>query len=753
MRTASKISNMRNLWRHSSAVGVDKLLNLCDDNVDSMKGLVMGGDLLNQKQCHDLWTKLSQTTLNIRQLVVDSGAPSDAIFRPALEILYRYLEKAKLLIQRCGKKSTASGIGSKQQCFKRWWKAAVFQMQNENAFREILLEVGLSYNAIYELAKSTNGEWKDPPQDLRHLSVFEPASHSDVSEDKWDLQKRLEELANDHAVKLADYVVPGKKARRQSLAKYLLVKMDCATQGFLGGGCSAILWAKSSEPFGTWPLRGKLSEHGLLGGGNGTSVYSTKWMGIPCAKKVFHHVELESVLLKEAGILAHLKHPNIVSFFCFGNGPERGDCFIAMELMEMDLAQLIKKQKQNGVNFSLPVVVDIMVQIARGMCYLHDQGVANRDLKPLNVLVNKMTSPQYLEDCFCIKLVDFGMSKIKVEANKANTISFSGVGTTVYRAPEVHPKGYDEDGKGRAIWFKADVYSFAMTCAHLLSLQTPFEGIDRLNLYDNLIAGGRPDLPGCPIELVELLENCWDTDPLRRPSFLEISIRLEKFRHQILRGIPAPADLGTGFEYIERKLKEQASVQRPPKDSIVEGDEQDETFDSEENNKYGMVKDGTEDVNLGESRQLNAQRDCPHALCTKYSKQTKHPGYPHHLTLLQSPPGKGMFGASFYGNSKRYDLRSCTQKCCAFASWGIRPATTSGPGHFIPGAPSPALHRSWVVTSPLQHREKARLALFFPHRASPASCLRVISSPQLCDTTPQYIIPRQFRPRLGAFCA
>ena len=86
-----------------------------------------------------------------------------------------------------------------------------------------------------------------------------------------------------------------------------------------------------------------------------------------------------------------------------------------MELMEKSLSQLIKGQQ--GKHFSFPVVVDIIVRIARGMCYLHDRGIAHRDLKPQNVVANKCPGTS---DHFCVKLVDFGISKILVEFSQLN---------------------------------------------------------------------------------------------------------------------------------------------------------------------------------------------------------------------------------------------------------------------------------------------------------------------------------------------
>lgn len=109
-------------------------------------------------------------------------------------------------------------------------------------------------------------------------------------------------------------------------------------------GCNAILWEKETEPSGTW------GNSSFLGAGAGGSVCETQWLGVPCARKEIRGLESEAVFLKEASILAHLKHPCIVNFICCGNGPRRGDHFIAMELMEMSLSDLIKDRSKGGIS-------------------------------------------------------------------------------------------------------------------------------------------------------------------------------------------------------------------------------------------------------------------------------------------------------------------------------------------------------------------------------------------------------------------
>ncbi|KAG0568378.1 hypothetical protein KC19_6G015800 [Ceratodon purpureus] len=311
---------------------------------------------------------------------------------------------------------------------------------------------------------------------------------------------------------------------KHCLAEYLSEKLKFLSeqsQPSTSNACSLILWNKQPRTWG---------RSTFLGAGSGTcGVYSTYWLGIPCARKQFHDEGTEPFFLKEASILAQLRHPHIINFVCCGNGKKPGDQFITMELMEKSLFKLIEDQK--GICFSTPVAVDIIVQIAKGMCYLHDQNIAHRDLKPQNVVVGRLSTP-HLEDHYCVKLVDFGVSKTKVEVSKSNTMTRVGIGTTYYRAPEVHPKAHPDGigGRRKAIWFKADVFSFAMTCAHILLLKRPFDD-QKFPNYTELIQDKRPNLPlnKYPQELIDLIKDCWNSKPRSRPSFLDIWIRLENF--------------------------------------------------------------------------------------------------------------------------------------------------------------------------------------------------------------------------------
>ena len=81
----------------SSLLEVD-FWNLCKQNVRQIQDLANGRTLLNKRHCLDLSSKLSNTIQNIQELLLHYRAPV-VFFRPALENLYQYLEKANVLVK------------------------------------------------------------------------------------------------------------------------------------------------------------------------------------------------------------------------------------------------------------------------------------------------------------------------------------------------------------------------------------------------------------------------------------------------------------------------------------------------------------------------------------------------------------------------------------------------------------------------------------------------------------------------------
>jgi serine/threonine protein kinase len=119
-----------------------------------------------------------------------------------------------------------------------------------------------------------------------------------------------------------------------------------------------------------------------------------------------------------------------------------------------------------------------------------------------------------------VKLSDFGHSK----CNEQDSLFSSVVAPPRWRAPEVFR---DEDMISNKYTWSSDVYSFAMVCYEILSGDFPFQELLPGDLHEAICDGERPELPAnCPDDLLELIHECWASNPDERPAISEIHQRL-----------------------------------------------------------------------------------------------------------------------------------------------------------------------------------------------------------------------------------
>jgi serine/threonine protein kinase len=210
----------------------------------------------------------------------------------------------------------------------------------------------------------------------------------------------------------------------------------------------------------------------------------------------------------------------------------------------MDLRKYLDEFNKGGDGKprGLPLfeAVDIMLQIAQGMRYLHDGRMMHRDLKSKNVLVNVIRSPdsRVSSSVLQVKVTDFGLAKLTDNSR----FTTRDVGTTRWRAPEV----FGEDNNPGKYKKSADVYSFAMVFFEVLTGEIPFDGISLSNFLQKLHRGLRPRLPRneCPKYLSALVKKCWSRNAARRPTFATICKTLVNCKVAILAAqSPSPRNI------------------------------------------------------------------------------------------------------------------------------------------------------------------------------------------------------------------
>jgi len=91
---------------------------------------------------------------------------------------------------------------------------------------------------------------------------------------------------------------------------------------------------------------------------------------------------------------------------------------------------LMKKQPDNPIELKL--TVKMLLDCAKGIAYLHDNGILHRDIKPDNFLVVSLDM-NYGVNC---KLTDFGSAR-NLNLLMTNIEFTKGIGTPIYMAPEI----------------------------------------------------------------------------------------------------------------------------------------------------------------------------------------------------------------------------------------------------------------------------------------------------------------------------
>jgi serine/threonine protein kinase len=196
---------------------------------------------------------------------------------------------------------------------------------------------------------------------------------------------------------------------------------------------------------------------------------------------------------------------------------------------------------------SLIQQVDLMLQIAEGIKYLHSMDLVHRNVMPDNILVKcdkpgsecSILAP---EPFWIAKIGGFGATKVKMESTAyANQTLNIG---SVMMAPEM----YDlESGEYPERFHpkKTDVYSFGLLClAVLIREPTPFPDTELWwnpsvrAFKDRVRKGWRPKLPpNCPDHLSSLIQKCWDGNPVKRPDFHDICTTLRYIKGLLLTGM------------------------------------------------------------------------------------------------------------------------------------------------------------------------------------------------------------------------
>mmetsp|Transcript_4973 Transcript_4973/g.10033 ORF Transcript_4973/g.10033 Transcript_4973/m.10033 type:complete len:310 (-) Transcript_4973:314-1243(-) len=237
--------------------------------------------------------------------------------------------------------------------------------------------------------------------------------------------------------------------------------------------------------------------------------------GVPVALKI---VDLRNLtnndhehLREEVEILSSLCHPNIVQV----HEILRVQDYVVLVMEYLPGGDLFDRL-QNG-RMKEREVIHIAVQILSALAYLHQCGIAHRDIKLENIVFSSLPS----DGEQTVKLVDFGFACRFWPGAKGT----QRCGTLMYISPQIaRSEEYNP--------FKVDMWSVGVMVYAMVTSTLPFHETGAAETLERIARGiagfQEKQWRECSPELVDIVKSLLSDPEMERPSALVAHFKLEK---------------------------------------------------------------------------------------------------------------------------------------------------------------------------------------------------------------------------------
>ncbi|MDB4956838.1 MAG: sps1B [Myxococcales bacterium] len=228
--------------------------------------------------------------------------------------------------------------------------------------------------------------------------------------------------------------------------------------------------------------------------------------------------EFQSRFERETRVMSKLAHPNCVSVLDFGvwrNAP-----YLVMEFVD----GITLRAKMDKGAMAPAQALAFARQIASGLAHAHEQGVVHRDIKPANMMITDDIGAGER-----IRLLDFGLARLRGNVGRDATQTNLVVGTPNYMAPE-------QTVPGAGIDARTDIYAVGVVLFEMVVGERPFNAEDTMQLLGMHRAAPIPRLldhvkdgTELPDGLQELIDKAMAKSPSERyQSAIELAEAIDE---------------------------------------------------------------------------------------------------------------------------------------------------------------------------------------------------------------------------------
>ena len=190
------------------------------------------------------------------------------------------------------------------------------------------------------------------------------------------------------------------------------------------------------------------------------------------------NADVRERFLREAQTSAQLAHPHIVPIYTVDE--REGLVYFVMALVD---GETLGQRLLKGPRLPLAQVRTILADVADALAYAHSNGVVHRDVKPDNIMLDRLTGRAMV--------TDFGIARAAAGDSRL-TVTGVAIGTPAYMSPEQALGERELDGR-------SDIYSLGVIGYELLAGEPPFKAANTpAMLVKHVSETPRPLRERCP---------------------------------------------------------------------------------------------------------------------------------------------------------------------------------------------------------------------------------------------------------------